>query len=388
MSDAEVAPSPADERISFGRGNPDHMVSNRPYPRPSLYIEVSDSEEDAKEEEGEASSIVILSEGEAETRKSRSIVLKHEEESDDVVIVNVVEALPKAEMRKRQWAAMYATYSRLVETEVACRVTLGGNAGDYGAADMERLQRIARESFAQPARRSTARISSSTCSPGGGVTTRPTPPPSAKQMEGWEEHCSAFLFLNGIEAPTAAAAEALGVPLLAGEHYLHKTEPLGVYFIKRGFPLIGKGRYSLVFLLTGTYVAKVAKYRADHKDKGYLYEEHIRERNNDVALYRDYPTTNAETRYVRVNVEEPAYATYQLYIQERLSAPFYHGGLDPDEAARDENGYMITAMVVRNRGVHEMNQWGTTRVRRHTLVRADGTQEERERRWLVRFDNE
>ncbi len=373
--------------ISVGRGNPDHMVTNRPYPRPRLYIEVSESSEGEDAASAAApEEIVILSESDieaaAENRKRRAPSI----EADEVEVVNVVKAPSPASVQKKRWEELYRVYSRLIDL----RATMDGGKGnsDYGAADMERLQRIARESFSQPARRSTARISSTAAASSGSSAHRPTLPPSAKQMEDWEEHCSAFLFLNGIDVPTKASAEALGVPLLAAERYLNKTEPLGVYLIQRGFPLIGKGRYSLVFLLNGTYVAKVAKYRAEHKDKGYLYEEHIRERNIDVALYRDYPTTNAETRYVRVNVEEPLYTTYQLYIQELLSAPFYHGGLDPDEVSRDENAWMIAAMLVRNQGAHEMNQWGTTRVRRHTLVRADGTQEERERRWLVRFDNE
>lgn len=375
--------------ISVGRGNPDHMVTNRPYPRPRLYIEVSDrSEDEAPPPSPAPEEIVILSESDVEAAENLKRRAPSTDAEEDVEIVNVVKAPSPASVQKKRWEELYRLYSRLIDL----RATMDGGKGnsDYGAADMERLQRIARESFSQPARRSTARISSTVAaaSPDSSSAHRPTLPPSAKQMEDWEEHCSAFLFLNGIDVPTKTSAEALGVSLLAAERYLNKTEPIGVYLIQRGFPLIGKGRYSLVFLLNDTYVAKVAKYRAEHKDKGYLYGEHVRERNIDVALYRDYPTTNAETRYVRVNVEEPLYTTYHLYIQELLSAPFYHGGLDPDEVSRDENAWMIAAMLVRNQGAHEMNQWGTTRVRRHVLVRADGTQEERERRWLVRFDNE
>ena len=207
-------------------------------------------------------------------------------------------------------------------------------------------------------------------------------------MEDWAEHSTAFLFLDGIQPPAAAEAEALCVDLKDAERYRNKTEPLGVYLIERGFPLIGKGRHTLVFLLSATYVARVAKYRADHKENGHLYDEHVRERNLDVAFYRDYPTCSAETRYVRVNLLEKTYESCYMYVQERLTRPFYHGGLDPDEVRRDENGWMIAAMIVRNQGAYNINQWGLTRVRKHTLIKADGTQEECERRWLVRFDNE
>ena len=411
MSDVDDADDEcvlASGKILVGRGNPDHLVDERPSPR--LYLEFSDSSdgEDAGEETAPPppppsaaprEEILFLdSDGDAEvvvtvTPARKRPIIELVQDDDDVKIVGLV-AAPSADERKaaaaakakKDWEDMYRIYANLVDLRNKC----GGQPGDYGAADMERLQRLALQSFSQPARRSITTARMSSVSAQGGAHARPVQPPSDKEMEGWAEYSSAFLFLDGIQPPTTAEAEALCVDLKDAERYRNKTEPLGVYLIERGFPLIGKGRHTLVFLLNATYVAKVAKYRADHKEKGclHMYEKHISERNLDVAFYRDYPTCSAETRYVRVNLLEKTYESCYMYVQERLTRPFYHGGLDPDEVRRDENGWMIAAMIVRNQGAYNINQWGLTRVRKHTLIKADGTQEECERRWLVRFDNE
>lgn len=146
------------------------------------------------------------------------------------------------------------------------------------------------------------------------------------------------------------------------------TELLGRYLLQRGFPLIGKGRYTLAFLITENKVAKVARYcqSVDH----IKYQHHRRERNMDVRHYQDHPAAFACTTYHSVMPVLPdsnssswfAYCAWRhdLYVQELVTplarAPDF---LSPSFSETYGNWRRVLQMRAAN-PLTPFNQWGLT----------------------------
>jgi len=181
------------------------------------------------------------------------------------------------------------------------------------------------------------------------------------------------------------------------EHFYKNTETLGRFLIRRGFPLIGQGSSTLVFLLTQNTVAKVAKYRIDVNAN--RFRMHRAQRNQDVLLSRDYPSCFAETRYKRVNIAPPtddkSHWSYfgwfhDLYIQELLQ-PIR--SISSAAIGAHPNAHLISQMINRNRHLL-LHQWGMTRVKSvETFVRDDTVPSGVKRvswtlSWLVAYDYE
>jgi len=173
----------------------------------------------------------------------------------------------------------------------------------------------------------------------------------------------------------------------AVRHY-DRTEALGIYLIARGFPIIGEGRHTLVFLLTDRYVAKVARWDLGrgHDD---LYFKHLEERNLDLAMARDYPACFARTELVYTFSP----STYRMYVQERLNTTgaIMHG-IDAERIKREPNGYAIQCMLDNNKDI-EFKQWARRMCRiggEKPVVKcftAPGVEEEiNEERLLMCFD--
>jgi hypothetical protein len=189
-------------------------------------------------------------------------------------------------------------------------------------------------------------------------------------------------------------------------HLYNNTEIIGRFLIKRGFPLIGKGSTTLVFLLTDTTVAKVAKYREDVNPS--RFRQHRKQRKQDVLLHRDYPSCFAETRFKRVDIAPPHqtfrtniddkviiikgrwsyFGWYQdLYVQE-LVQPLV--SISSESIYAHPNYYLLSQMINRNRHLL-LHQWGMTRVKRmDTFVRDPHTgaisRVTWQLSWLVPFD--
>lgn len=179
------------------------------------------------------------------------------------------------------------------------------------------------------------------------------------------------------------------------------TDEFGKYLIERGFPLIGKGKWTLCFWLTEDLVAKVPRYathdNCDLTDKeGETEEEkeardelnakycsycrYFFERRRDLAMYLYYPTCFAETKLVYICNQG---RLYDIYVQERLYGSFTFGGLDATEISKDPNSFMIRIMVSNN---PDAKQFAYTKKKKMFTPISDDIVIELDRQWRVCFD--
>jgi hypothetical protein len=179
-----------------------------------------------------------------------------------------------------------------------------------------------------------------------------------------------------------------------GHEYYDATEEIGKYLIRRGFPLLEAGTGSLCFLLTDGPVLLTNGKRLPNPS--YLVAkvaitanaaQHFEERNRDLAMSANYPTTFAST-HLRLVFDENG-RQYKLYVQERLYGPFTKHGVDISTLTKPEqNSYMLMKMTTRNQTA---KQFGWTRVKRMktTIVDPDTGEEKKvayTQKWRVCFD--
>lgn len=109
--------------------------------------------------------------------------------------------------------------------------------------------------------------------------------------------------------------------------FFNKTNIVGQYLIRRNFPIIGRGKTTLVFLLADDTVAKVP-----HHANGPLYERHCRDRVRDVAMSERYPDGYAKTLEILVWIDLPTepcatVISEKMFVQEHLVGDFAPHGL-------------------------------------------------------------
>lgn len=158
----------------------------------------------------------------------------------------------------------------------------------------------------------------------------------------------------------------------------------GRYLMGRGFILHGIGSVSLCFLITPNLVAKVERYGKHHGYDGYAEDcrndncgnsclhcdkklcrfcQHLDQRNKDLIMYKEYPTTFAHTELIYISGYDKE--IYQLHVQERLFPPFTRDGIPPSIFAKDPNAVALNHMVTNN---PEVKQFGWTQVKEMEVV--------------------
>lgn len=162
-------------------------------------------------------------------------------------------------------------------------------------------------------------------------------------------------------------------PLVEGEDptpYRSTTTVMGRYLIELRFPIIGHGTNTLVFLLTGYLVAKVAiyDYGTWTKEKNgrlvnhdYEARKHNRDRDRDVVMCQKYPGAYANTE--KRLVSDSNGATFTIVIQERLKGPFHRHG--PPKLSSDDE-LRLCQMIQENQDVKQF-----AKTAQHKLVGYD-----------------
>lgn len=178
------------------------------------------------------------------------------------------------------------------------------------------------------------------------------------RREWWMELYHDFFELWKLDPPTTSGR------VLNPRPFFDDTEDIGKYLIERGFPIIGDGSHSITFLITPTWVAKVARY-GWHTSRNQHTLKHFQERNLDLTMYQAYPKVFAESRLLfvcGVSGEGGGGALdYRLYIQQRLYGPFIYGGLDTNDIkASPYNRASITAALEKE---SNLKQWAWTKER-------------------------
>lgn len=134
------------------------------------------------------------------------------------------------------------------------------------------------------------------------------------------------------------------------------------YLLTQGFPLLGEGSFTLTFLLTDDWVAKVTS------TEPYAYRRfrHFQERNRDLAMWAAYPTCFAKTR--AVYVADQSGRLHRIHIQERLYPPFINSGIDADLLKNQPHAFDIQEACRNNPDPKSnrslLKQWAYTRDRR------------------------
>lgn len=140
--------------------------------------------------------------------------------------------------------------------------------------------------------------------------------------------------------------------------YWQQTEIMGKYLIERGFPVIGTGQSTLVFLIAEDKVAKVALY--DRSVDAVEFERHRKQRNLDVLHSRNYPLCFAATAYHQMKPEHDitlwTWGFFEeIYIQERVKPV----EVNTDDFSPYPNSEAILEMLDKNKNT-KFNQWGLT----------------------------
>lgn len=165
--------------------------------------------------------------------------------------------------------------------------------------------------------------------------------------------------------------------------FYEDTEELGRRLIDFKFPLIGHGSHTLVFLVSERYVMKVSRYREGTEE----YHAHCRERELDVRLHAVEPSCFAET-FIQNTYTPHTFVVHRAYVQERLYAPFAHTGPSHRVLNKHPNNYMIAHTLIANRQDYALKQWAMTRRKALETTLADGTRKTLDIEWYVVFDYE
>lgn len=183
---------------------------------------------------------------------------------------------------------------------------------------------------------------------------RPVQPP--KRADWFRELYHDFMNLWELAPPSGALLRGTKA---TSASLRQDTEEIGKYLIDRGFPLIGKGSATLVFLLDEHWVAKVARYGWESK-RNQLTVKHFQERNRDLMMHATYPTCFAESRLTYVHTTRNEYdpadgawirtvvEPHRLYVQERLYGPFTYEGLDEEQIDSQVDNADVLREFIRN----------------------------------------
>lgn len=162
----------------------------------------------------------------------------------------------------------------------------------------------------------------------------------------------------------------VGANVLSTKNDYAYTERIGKYLIDRGFPCIGRGSGTLVFLLTDTLVGKVSRYGgSDVTRDSAPARKHTSERKRDLCMAIRYPTCFAATEIIVVTLSDGS--AHDLTVQERLYGPF-RVLLDGDEDIRDEKNFVSLREMRRDH--EDAKQYAYTHKRRRMPVMVEEKQ--------------
>jgi hypothetical protein len=196
--------------------------------------------------------------------------------------------------------------------------------------------------------------------------------------------------------------ELSGLEVKNPEPFRNTASPEAKLLIRRGFPLIGIGSASLVFLLDEYRVAKVGRYHPESRGpyEADMCAKHRDERGREVGGMKRHKTCFSDTELVLV-VDEIG-CGYKMHVQRRVHIPpaWATGGV-PDKVLKDKNSDAIRAMLDANPDVKQFGYtyraetWKVVKKRPVIVIDGNGDQhveeveEESEpitRQWIVAYD--